>query len=229
MSTTAAALTHDDRSLILSALRHPRGRYSAERASQLSGIPARTLHDWATSGAMMPDWIASTPRGWSFRDLVYARLLAWLRSKHMDRTRAAERVVAIRHQMTDAVVDPGIRSDGQIVLLGDSHEDGFTGQQVFHGITPFLHVFRLTDPIEGVSRAELWGPNLVNPSDHTYISPWVLHGEPCVSNSRVPSSALYALRLQRGLDTDQIGELYPQLTVAAIDDAIDLETRLRVR
>lgn len=51
-----AALSIDDRALVMRALRVPRGRYSAERASQLSAVPARTLHDWATSGMLLPDW-----------------------------------------------------------------------------------------------------------------------------------------------------------------------------
>ncbi|HXH59107.1 hypothetical protein [Iamia sp.] len=92
MTATTAALTADDRALVLRALRYPRGRYSAERAHQLSAVPARTLHDWATAGVLVPDWFAAKPRGWSYRDVVYARLLAWLRSKHMDRTSASERL-----------------------------------------------------------------------------------------------------------------------------------------
>lgn len=81
MPTTSAALTTaDNRALVLRALRYPRGRYSAERAHQLSAVPARTLHDWATAGVLVPDWFAARPRGWSYRDIVYARLMAWLRS-----------------------------------------------------------------------------------------------------------------------------------------------------
>lgn len=145
----------------------------------------------------------------------------------MERDRASERVTKVRILLAEDAIDPEVRSDGSIFLLGDEDFDRFTGQQAFDGMGPLLDIFILTEPIEGISRAELWGPSLLHPSTHTYISPWVLHGEPCVSGSRIPSSALYALRMERGLADDQIQALYPQLTASAVGDAIELETRLR--
>lgn len=227
-STKAAqALSDEDRDLVLRALRFPRGRYAAERASQLSAVPARTLHDWAKSGTLVPDWMNASPRGWSYRDVLYARLLAWLRGKGMDRTVASRRVLEIRELMAEAAIQPKLRSDGTVMLLDDERVDRFSGQQVFDGLSELLDVFVMTEPVEGVSRAELWGPSLVRPSRLTYISPWVLNGEPCVAESRVPTSALYALRAERSLDTVRIHALYPQLPKEAIEDAIELEGRLR--
>jgi uncharacterized protein (DUF433 family) len=227
MPATSAALTTADRALVLRALHYPRGRYSAERAHQLSAVPARTLHDWATAGVLVPDWFAAKPRGWSYRDIVYARLLAWLRSKHMERTDAAERVRYLRDLFGSAEIDPTIHSDGRIFLIGEDHVDRFTGQQVFDAVVEVLDVFELTEPIEGVSQGALWGPSLIHPSEHTYISPWVLGGEPCIEDSRVPSATVHALRVERGLDAKAIHALYEFLPIEAIDDALDLEARLR--
>jgi uncharacterized protein (DUF433 family) len=221
------AITIADRALVLRALRYPRGRYSAERASQLSAIPARTLHDWTTADVLVPDWFAAKPRGWSYRDVVYARLLAWLRSKHMDRTAASERVAYLRELLSTSSIDPTVHSDGSIFLIGYEGTDRFTGQQAFDGLVEVLDVFKLTEPIEGISHGELWGPSLVRPSSHTYISPWVVGGEPCVENSRVPSATLHALHVDRGLDAVTIHNLYEFLSVDAIEDALDLEARLR--
>lgn len=227
MTATRAALTTEDRVLVLRALRHPRGRYSAERAHQLSGVPARTLHDWATNDVLVPDWFAASPRGWSYRDLVYVRLLAWLRAKRMDRAAAAERVRHVRQIVSNSDIDPKVRSDGTVFLLSDEDVDRFTGQQVFEELTEVLDVFHLAEPIEGVSTGELWGPGLVRPSDHTYISPWVVGGEPCVEKSRVPSATLHALHVERGLDAEAIHDLYEFLPVESIRDALELEARLR--
>jgi uncharacterized protein (DUF433 family) len=185
------------------------------------------LHDWATAGVLVPDWFAASPRGWSYRDVVYARLLAWLRSKHMERTAAAERVRYLRALLSTSPVDPTVHSDGTVFLIGSEATDRFTGQQAFDGLVAVLDVFKLTEPIEGISQGELWGPSLVRPSAHTYISPWVLAGEPCVEGSRVPSATLYALNVERGLDAAGIHRLYDALSVEAIDDALDLEARLR--
>jgi len=225
--TKHQALSDEDRDLVLRALRVPRGRYPAERAAQLSAVPARTLHEWATSGILVPDWMSASPRGWSYRDVVYARLLAWLRGKGMDRAMASQRVLDIRRLMAGAEIQPHLRSDGTVVLLGDESVDRFSGQRVFDGLSELLDVFELTEPVEGVSRAALWGPSLVRPSALTYISPWVLSGEPCVADSRVPTSAIYALRAERKLDVARIRALYPELPEAAIEDAIGLEDRLR--
>jgi uncharacterized protein (DUF433 family) len=227
MSATKEHLSSEDRALVLRALRFPRGRYDAERAHQLSGVPARTLHDWATAGVLVPDWFSARPRGWSYRDVVYARLLAWLRSKHMDRASAAERVALVRELMGSSSIDPGFYSDGTIFVIRNETRDRVSGQQAFDGLVDVLDVFELTEPIEGVSDRELWGPSLVHPSAHTYISPWVLAGEPCVDGTRVPTATIYALRAERGLEPDAIHELYGSLSVDAITDALELEDRLR--
>lgn len=227
MAPSAVGISDAERLQVLRALKYPRGRYRAARASHLSSIPVRTLHDWATSATLVPDWFEAQPRGWSYRDVIFARLLAWLRSKGMERSVAAERVRYLRTLLEDAEIDPSVRSDGRIFLVGLEEADRFTGQQAFDGIFDLLDVFRLTEPIEGVSTGELWGPSLVRPSVHTFISPWVMGGEPCVVDSRVPSSSLHALQVDRGLDAQGVQRLYPFLEVEAVADALDLEDRLR--
>lgn len=227
MAVSVDNLSAEDRALVLRALKAPRGRYLAARAQQLSGVPARTLHDWATSDVLVPDWFKATPRGWSYRDIVFARLVAWLRSKHMDRATAAHRVRQLRALLMDEEIRPEIMSDGSIFLIGGEDVDRFSGQQAFDGLIELLDVFRLAAPIEGVTQSELWGPSLVRPSEHTFISPWVLAGDPCVRGSRVPTATLYALRTERGLDVDAIHQLYEALPSESIRDALDLEARLR--
>jgi hypothetical protein len=227
MPASRVVLSETERALVLRALRHPRGRYSAERASQLSSVPARTLHDWATSSALVPDWLDARPRGWSYRDVVYARLLAWLRGKGMERSMAAQRVASLRRLLATADIDPSVRSDGSVFLLGADAADRFTGQQVFDGVAELLDVFELTQPIDGVTSGRIWGPSLVRPSAHTFISPWVVAGEPCVVDSRVPSASLHALHVDRGLDPAGVQRLYPFLAVEAVEDALQLESQLR--
>jgi uncharacterized protein (DUF433 family) len=63
-------------------------------------------------------------------------------------------------------------------------------------------------------------------SYRTSISPWVMGGEPCVRSTRIPTAGLYALRSERGLQTERIVALYPGLDVAHVEDAIKLEERL---
>jgi uncharacterized protein (DUF433 family) len=51
--------------------------------------------------------------------------------------------------------------------------------------------------------------------------------EPCVDSTRVPSASILALVEQRGLNTAQIVRLYPRLSDAGVEDAVELERRMR--
>jgi uncharacterized protein (DUF433 family) len=226
MITAARPLSPEEQHLVLFAFRHPRGRYATERAGQLSGVPARTLYDWAKEDVLTPDY-PGRPMAWSYRDLAFVRLLAWLRQGGMERRTAARRVAHIREVMADSSEQIGeIRSDGTIVLLGEETVDRLTGQQVFDSMAPLLSAFNLLEPVAELGRRHLWGPDLLQPTERTAISPWVMGGEPCVRATRIPTADLHALRHERGLGTERIVALYPALDAAQVEDAIRLEERL---
>ncbi len=228
MTLADRALTTIEQELVLFAFRHPRGQYSAERAGQLSGIPARTLYDWATAKVLVPDFESTRPKAWSYRDLAFARLLAWLRQQGHDRPAASARVASLRQIMADAAQQvTEVRSNGSIFLIGEETVDRLGGQQVFDGMAGFLAVFNLMEPIAELGRKRLWGPDLLAPTQLTMISPWVMGGEPVVRSTRIPTTALHALRHERGLDTPRIVALYPELGADHVEDAIALEDRLR--
>lgn len=65
-----AQLSETQRQELLQAMRHPRGRYSADRASQLSGVPTSTIYDWQRNDIYVPDFGGASPMAWSYRDLV---------------------------------------------------------------------------------------------------------------------------------------------------------------
>lgn len=221
-------LSQEEQHLVAAAFRRPRGWYSAERAGQLSGVPSRTLYDWAKNGILPPDYIHERPKGWSYRDLVFVRLLAWLRQRGMERSTAAHRVSHVRNVMAgveEQMAD--LRSDGSVVLLGDETLDRWTGQQVFEALVPFLESFNLLEPIAELGRGKLWGPDLLAPSEQTAISPWAMGGEPVVRDTRVPTAGIYALHTNRGLDVSKIVALYPACVPEQVEDAIGLESRLR--
>jgi uncharacterized protein (DUF433 family) len=224
-----AELSETQRHELLNAMRHPRGRYSAERASQLSGVPASTVYDWQRNDIYVPDFAGATPMAWSYRDLVYLRLLAWLRQLKMHRPVAAERVLEAKKYVAAGHDLRNIRATSESVMFDDETTDRKTGANLlpFEDFTGLLSVFDLLDPVEELGKYPLWGPDLVTPSTHTYISPWVLGGDPCVENTRIPTATILALHEERGLSTAQIVELYPGLGPAAAEDAYTLEKRLR--
>jgi uncharacterized protein (DUF433 family) len=218
----------EQRSMLLHALRHPRGRYTAGRASQLSGVPQRTVYDWAKEKVLVPDYAQGRPMHWSYRDLVFLRLVAWLRSHGSDRVEAAERTRLVRQVLAESPVEVDhVRTDGKVFLLGDESADRLTGAQVFSSMIGLFDTFDLELHIAEIHLPRLWGPNLVSPTEHTYISPWVMGGEPCVEDTRIPTASLLALRDERGLSARQVVALYPGLSTNVVAEAWDLESRLR--
>jgi uncharacterized protein (DUF433 family)/DNA-binding transcriptional MerR regulator len=233
MSDEVLAMNEDEQFLILEAFRGHRGRYRADRAAQLSGIPQRTIYHWAKEGLLVPDFHGDRPKTWSYRDLVYLRLFAWLRTKRMPPTRTAEHVRHVRSRLeTDTVTHMIVRSEGAVVLLGDETVDALSGQQLLSGVLGYLSTFDLMIPV-GIDdltddhNGRLWGPNLVRPSRATRISPWVMAGEPCITATRVPTSTLFALHRRRGLSATTISSLYPGVTSDQVFDALELEAKLR--
>ena len=117
-----------------------------------------------------------------------------------------------------------------MLLIGEALEDWFTGQEVFKWIVEHLvDEFNLMAPFDAdeLGRRHMWGPNLVFPSLRTAISPWIMAGDPCLKNSRIPTGSLYVLHRDRGLDAQAIADLYPGTEPESVSDAISLETRLR--
>lgn len=217
-----------NRVMLLRALRSPRGLYTAERAAQLSGVPSRTVYEWNASGAWQPDYRRAKPMQWSYRDLVFMRMLLWLRRKGMDRPAAIRYVSHVRQLLQDGEIDTTLfRSGGHGVIVEGEDIDRLTGATVFSLVNEVVDEHDLLDPIPDETTGPLWLPNLRRPSPRTSVSPWVMAGEPCVDQTRVPSTSLWALREHRSLGTADIVALYPSLTSDDVDDAINLERRLR--
>jgi uncharacterized protein (DUF433 family) len=81
----------------------------------------------------------------------------------------------------------------------------------------------LMEPYERVEGQQ--GPHLRQPRPRLRIIPGKLAGSPHVANTRIETIALGALAA-RGMSAELIGELYPALTAAAIQEALDLEGQL---
>lgn len=193
------------------------------------------MYEWARSHVVVPDYADARPKQWSYRDLIFLRMTAWLRARGMSRAMVIERVAATRAELArrsepDSL--PLIRSDGRSMFRDDETVDPFTGQALLDdSFLSYLAVFKLVVPVEvqEIGSKKLWGPNLLTPAERVYIDPWVMGGEPCVEESRIPTSTLYALQTERGLTPTAIASLYPGIDVADIESAVSLETALRNR
>ncbi len=233
MSDTTAGVS----ALYLEALTRPAGSYDTERASQLSGVPDRSLVRWASRGWIEADW-HGRDWPWSYRDLVFVRLLAFLLARGMHNDRAVFHVNRLREKLTAVEGTHTFTADNLTVLVDDEDRDPLTHQGVFLDVRTALGVFDLSTlrPLREFRGREQksekrWrdyrGPDLRTPSPHTYISPWVMSGDPCIADTRIQTSAVWALHENHGLAPRDIRGLYPDLTAAEIRDAIQLESTLR--
>lgn len=112
-------------------------------------------------------------------------------------------------------------------------------------VTADGHVFLRTDapvlvePLTGQRRHEqlnvlgevrlanmMVGPDLIRPRPALRIVPGKLAGEPHVEGTRITSRMIAGLA-GRGFDVERILKLYPRLTRAAAEQAVDLEESVR--
>jgi uncharacterized protein (DUF433 family) len=152
----------------------------------------------------------------------------------MPRSTAIDRIDSFRtdfSSLSEGEALESIRSDGLGVFRGDDPVDRFTGQALLG--TTFLSLmseFELVVPAEAeeLGSRRLWGPDLVRPAERVYIDPWVMGGDPCIVDTRIPTSTLYALESERGLSPSAIASLYPgSITERDVTTASHLERSLR--
>ncbi len=125
-------LTPAEKREIRDRLSRPVGRYDAERASQLSGIPERTVRFWGETGVVVADYGKSAPMHWSYRDLVLLRLAAWLRSKKMEPKWVGARIAAVREWLGNPKSNLElVRSQGRSMVVGDEALDRVSGELIF--------------------------------------------------------------------------------------------------
>lgn len=224
-----AGLDESEVEVLKEALRTPRGQYTAQRASQLAGVPLSTLYHWARESLMVPDY-AGRPMLWSYRDLVFVRLFTFLRSRNHPPQAVSQYIDHVRDAVSRGHGDlRQIHADKRLVLLGDEAFDRLSGAGFLPMLIEYLDVFSREEPltVPELGRSRVWGPNLVRPSHHTEIWPWVMSGDPVIRRSRLPTASLFALNQERGLAPAEIVDLYRgTLTVDAVSDAIYLEQRL---
>lgn len=207
------------------------GAYAADRASALSGVPKSTIHWWARENILVPSVSPEKVKLWSYADLIGLRVIYWLRQRKATELGVdipATSMSAVRRALTElrTLEVPLWRDDRSTLLVnGDGHVylEGPHGIQTLEGQLAHEDLLDLVAPF--TTGEGLRGPNLVRPRPELRIVPGKLSGSPHVVGTRVETRALAALT-QDGFDENGIIELYPFLTRAQVEQAIDLEQQL---
>lgn len=197
------------------------GVYDGHRAAALSGVPYRTLQHWAREGVVVPSISPERVRLWSWLDLLKLRAVTCLRKDwgvSMPKVRGALAFIDaedLEHLPLDQVLL--VSEGGAIFVAVDGNTfRADTGRQI-----AARNVLDLVSPFGS-------GPDLRRPSADLRIIPGKVSGEPHVEATRITSLNLYALHCS-GYGTSDILRMYPDLTTAAIDQAVRLEVGLHRR
>lgn len=208
------------------------GCYEATRAAALSGVPTRTVYDWAKKEIVVPSISREKEMLWSYADLMGLRIVHWLRhpkgdaidqrpATAMTRVRAALAELQARsldlwddsREATPLVVDRA----GRIHIVQGGAVSELGGQLLAGDLLDLL------GPFDGGDDGA--GPDLRRPRPHLRIVPGKCAGEPHLQGTRLTTSTIAALS-ERGFGIDDIGRLYPDEPLDSLSEAIDLERSL---
>lgn len=210
------------------------GCYEAPRAAALSGVPTRTVYDWAAKGVVTPTISPVQEKLWSYADLMALRIVAWLRRPKAlsdDDRLPASRMGRVRQALTqlERMNLDLWRSDrpAESPLVVDQRGDIFIA--VAHGFVdlrgntalPHEDRFGLLGPFEFNG---LKGPDLVHPRPHLRIVPERVAGQPHVAGTRLTTQTLAGLA-RRGYQPARIAQLH-DVPASVVDEATDLEADL---
>lgn len=189
--------------------------FDVKTVSVLSGLTVFQLKNWASQGVFEPE---NGDYGYSFRDIVAARMLAFLRT-----TLSAQKVKeAVRSlsklNFNDHLSTYTLGHDGKIVLLKDKD-----GQIIEIGKTAGQYrAFTLQEiwkPFKNFKNEQV--PSLERPREELRIVEGRLGGWPTVGESRIGFDVIANMIDGKSITPENISHFYPGVTPKAARDALD--------
>jgi uncharacterized protein (DUF433 family) len=209
-----------------------RGCYEAPRAAALSGVPQRTVYQWAKVGLVVPSVSHVREMLWSYGDLLTMRLVDWLRrpkTRDADGIDLARTAMPVIRSTLAGLGDDLWRSSaaGLVEPLIQVTPDGrvYAGEPPISGdgVEPFPELLDLFAPFSGYEGRQ--GPDLRRPRPRLRIVPGKVSGEPHLAGSRLTTVTVASLA-EQGYELDEIVALYPREDPGGIADALALEREL---
>jgi DNA-binding transcriptional MerR regulator len=168
----------------------PRGRYLAEEAGYLAGVPGTTIGQWARRGYIASSQSSGRPRVYCYQDVAEAMLVHELTVLSV-RPRSIRAVVARlgeelgtpwplqnSHLLVPAEPAPGRRSRSVVVEADGTQTDVVMGHLVLAGLD-------LVGVISDLSRGG-WAARTI-PITHIEVDPDRLSGRPVIRGRGVPA------------------------------------------
>lgn len=201
-------------------LERPRGRYLAEEAGLLAGVPGRTIGQWARRGYIRSSHSSRRPRVYCYQDVAEAMVVHELLESGVSLRAVRAAVDQLRArlgtewplQRADLLVPAG-RASGKpgrsVVVQSDE------GQVDLVARHPVLAGLDLVGVVSDLSKGG-WAARRI-PVRHIQVDPDRLSGRPVIRGRRVPAQLVAELAgTAQGIDT--LKHDYG-LSAAEIDDA----------
>lgn len=199
----------------------PRGRYLADEAGRLAGVPGATIGQWARRGYIRSSHSSGRPRLYCYQDVAEAMVVHELIVQGVGLRSIKTSVEELRIRLDTAwplqradLLVPGRVSPGRpgravVVQTGEEQVDVVSGHPVLTGVD-------LVGVVSDLSRGG-WAARTI-PVQHIEVDPDRLSGRPVIRGKRVPAELVAELgRTTRGVDT--LKHDYG-LTAPEIEDAL---------
>lgn len=193
--------------------------FDIRTASVLSGLTTSQLRAWSKESVFVPEYNDQPIPEYSFRDIVAARTLSFLRAdcSAQNVKKAVRNLRNLNHRGHLAKYKIG--HDGDIIVLED--EDGVT-----------VNLTGTVGQGRAFSFGEVWGPfknfkeeevpALQNPRPNLEVDEERLGGWPTVSGTRIGFDTIAGFIDNDTVTPDDIHYFFPSVTAEAAHDAVSL-------
>lgn len=198
--------------------------FDVKLTSLLTGATPSQLERWRRIGVLVPETRAKRPPLYSFRDLVALRTLVFLRAQTSGQRLARAFSTMDMLALTEHPSRYSLGTDGDtiVVLDPDSHQTVDLVRNPGNAVhATFADVFRSFEDFRGRPVVDFQ-----RPSEHLQVDLRTLGGWPTVQNTRVPYDLVAQLVDNESVFPEDVTELYPNVSAAAAQDAVEFSAKV---
>lgn len=198
--------------------------FDGKLTSLLTGATPSQLERWRRSGVLVPETRAKRPPLYSFRDLVALRAMVFLRAQTSGQRLHRAFVTMDLLALTEHPSRYRLGTDGDtiVVIDPDSQKPVDLVRNPGNAVhATFADVFHSFEDFRGRPVVDFY-----RPSEHLQVNLRTLGGWPTVQNTRVPFDLVAQLVDNESVFPEDVTELYPNVSAAAAQDAVEFSAKV---
>lgn len=193
--------------------------------ARLTGATLSQLRNWRSPGVdlLTPEIRPKRPPIYSFRDLILARSLAFLRARvsHQKITKAVGNLLSLPLTY-DHMSEIRFGTDGSTIYIGipgETHALDILSPKLAAGQFEVFTFEQLSESFTSFNGDQV--VDFEHPRKHLSVTPNRLGGWPVIEGTRVPYDVVADLLLDGDVEPNEVEEWYPGVSAAAARDAAD--------